>query len=71
MKNYYKVWIDNIQSVWLVVEQGNEIHEVYVRRPCSFDGKLVRNDHSNLSMRYKDLYRTQEISEEEAFLELI
>ena len=70
-KRYYKVWRDEMQSIWLVVEQLGNVVEVYTRGVCSYDGPLKRNDNISLLINYKKAYKTQEISQQEAFLELL
>jgi len=71
-KRYYKVWIDSIQSLWLVIEQKDKIIELYMRPAFSYSGTLRKSTYfGTIPPNYKEAYKTQEISQNEAFIELL
>ena len=72
-KRYYKVFVDDLQSIWLIVEQQGKVTEAYTRAPCSHDGPLTKASILKLILldSHKDKYKRVEISQEEAFVELL
>jgi len=72
---YYKALLDNIQSVWLLIEHNDKTCDVYTRPPCMYEGKLTKRAEKYRLLTtvedYKKYHAVFEISKEEAFIELL
>ena len=71
---YYKVLMDDTQSVWLVTEKDDKSIQIYSRQPCSIDGKLTKVDNVAYYTCIEDVekfHRVFEISEDDSFIELL